>query len=223
MNRTLTEPNDDTRRVTKLIFSLTATLALIGNFLVLLVFVHFPSLLKKKHYQCILNLAVADILTAISLLVVPKFVQEEDVYPVPLQYFSREFYCRIIWSHFISFSLGITSLYICLVLAVERWLAVFRPVTYREKFGRRRIQVLIMCTWIAGIVFESPIIPRVRGYQAPNTTAPKCKWTMETNQQQSWTLAILFFAGQTFIPCLLIVLCYVHIFIRYSLQICRID
>ena len=215
MNRTLTESSDETRKVTKFIFSLTATLALIGNLLVLLVFAHFPSWLKKKHYQCILNLAIADILTAVSLLVVPKFVQDEDVYPVPQEYFSREFYCRIIWSHFISFSLGITSLYICLVLAIERWLAVFRPVTYKEKFGRRTIQVLLLCTWIAGIVFESPIAPRVQGYQESNSTTAKCKWTVETNQQQTWFLAILFFAGQTVIPCLLIVLSYVHIFIRY--------
>ncbi len=219
MNRTLAESNDVTRKVlTKVIFSLTATLALVGNFLVLLLFARCPSWLKKKHYQCILNLAVTDILTAISLLVVPKFVQEEDVYTVPLGNFSREFYCRIVWSHFIPFSLGITSVYTCLVLAVERWLAVFRPVIYKLKFGMRTMQTLILCTWFAGIAFESPIIPRVEGYQDPNTTTAKCKWIVETNQQQSWTLAIVLFAGQTFIPCCLIVLAYVHIFTRYNLQ-----
>lgn len=70
--------------MTKVIFSLTATLALIGNLMVLVLFARFPKWLKKKHYQCILNLAVTDILTAISLLVVPKFVQDPDAYTVPL-------------------------------------------------------------------------------------------------------------------------------------------
>ena len=215
MNSTLTETDNETRKVTKVIFSLTATLALVGNFLVLLLFARCPSWLRKKHYLCILNLAVTDILTAISLLVVPKFVQEDDVYTIPLENFSREFYCRIVWSHFIPFSLGITSVYTCLVLAIERWLAVFRPIIYKAQFGMRTMQALIFFTWIAGIVFESPVIPRVEGYQDPNATKANCKWTVETNPRRSWALAIVLFVGQTFLPCSVIVLAYLHIFNRY--------
>jgi hypothetical protein len=80
----LPKSSDNTRTVTKVIFSLTATLALIGNLMVLVLLVRFPKWLKKKHYQCILNLAITDILTAVSLLVVPKFVQDPDAYTVPL-------------------------------------------------------------------------------------------------------------------------------------------
>lgn len=76
--------NDDTRTTTKVIFSFVAILALIGNFMVLILFTRFPKWLKKKHYQCIINLAITDVLTAISLLVVPKFVQDPDAYPIPL-------------------------------------------------------------------------------------------------------------------------------------------
>ena len=79
----LPKPSENTRTVTKVIFSLTATLALIGNLMVLVLLARFPKWLKKKHYQCILNLAVTDILTAISLLVVPKFVQDPEAYTVP--------------------------------------------------------------------------------------------------------------------------------------------
>ena len=128
---------------------------------------------------------------------------------------SREFYCRIVWSHFIPFSLGITSVYTCLVLAIERWFAVIRPVLYKEKFGVRTMQILIFCSWVAGITFESPVIARVEGYQNRNHTKAHCRWTVETNKQKSWALAIFLFAGQTFIPCCLIVLAYAHVFIRY--------
>jgi hypothetical protein len=215
MNRTLTDSTEnETRKITKVIFSLTATLALVGNLLVLLLFVRSPSWLKKKHYQCILNLAVTDVFTAISLLVVPKFVQDADAYTVPLENIPRELYCRIVWSHFIPFSLGITSVYTCLVLAIERWFAVFRPVVYRVQFGMRTMQALIFFTWIAGILFESPVIPRVQGYLEHNATKANCKWTVEANQRQSWTLAIVLFVGQTFIPCSVIVLVYFHIFLR---------
>ena len=105
-------------------------------------------------------------------------------------------------------------MYTCLVLAIERWFAVIRPVFYKEKLGVRTMQVLIACSWIAGIVFESPVIARVEGYQGQNASKAKCKWTIETNKQKSWALAIFLFAGQTFIPCCLIVLAYVHIFTR---------
>ena len=81
---TLSKSSEDTRTVSRVIFSLTATLALIGNSMVLVLFARFPKWLKKKHCQCILNLAVTDILTAISLLVVPKFVQDPEAYTVPL-------------------------------------------------------------------------------------------------------------------------------------------
>ena len=87
MNGTFTsspiKSDDNTRTVTKVIFSFTATLALVGNLMVLVLFARFPKWLKKKNYQCILNLAITDILTAISLLVVPKFVQDPDAYTVP--------------------------------------------------------------------------------------------------------------------------------------------
>ena len=148
----------------------------------------------------------------------PKFPNIFSFWLTPLQIFldysSREFYCRIVWSHFIPFSLGITSVYTCLVLAIERWFAVTRPMFYKERFGVRTMQILILCSWIAGIVFESPVIARVEGYQRPNETNANCKWIVETNKQKSWALAIFLFAGQTFIPCCLIVVSYVHIFIR---------
>ncbi|XP_046845047.1 galanin receptor 2a-like [Xenia sp. Carnegie-2017] len=208
--------NDDTRTTTKVIFSFVAILALIGNFMVLILFTRFPKWLKKKHYQCIINLAITDVLTAISLLVVPKFVQDPDAYPIPLTSSSREFYCRIVWSHFIPFSLGITSVYTCLVLAIERWLAVIRPVFYKERLDVRTMRILLVCCWVAGIVFESPVISHVESYISDDNVTALCKWVPEKEEGRIWALAIFLFAGQTLIPCCLIVAAYVHIFMRFK-------
>ena len=207
--------DNDTRNVTKVIFSLTACLALIGNILVLLLFFRFPTWLKRAHNQCILSLAVTDILTAISLLVVPKFVQDADSYQVPSNYVARETYCRIVWSHFIPFSLGITSVYTCLVMAIERWFAVLRPLQYKQTFSVRTMRFLIFCSWLAGFAFESPVIPRVVGFEGTQDSAPGCKWTVEASKTKSWTLAIVLFAGQTFIPCSLMVFAYSNIMLRF--------
>jgi hypothetical protein len=76
------------------------------------------------------------------------------------------------------------------------------------------MQILIVCSWVAGIAFEAPVIARVEGYQGPNDSKANCKWTVETNKQKYWGLAIFLFAGQTFVPCCLIVFAYVHIFTR---------
>lgn len=208
----------DTRKVTKVIFPVTACLALIGNILVLMLFVRFPSWLKKAHNQCILSLAITDVLTAISLLVVPKFLQDSDAYPIPSNFIARETFCRIVWSHFIPFSLGITSVYTCLALAIERWFAVVRPLQYKQKFGIRTMQVLIISSWLAGFAFESPVIPRVVGYKGANDSTSGCKWTVETNKTKTWTLAILLFAGQTFVPCCLMLFAYLHILVRFRAE-----
>ena len=119
--------NDDTRKVTKVIFSLTACFALIGNVLVLILFIRCPIWLKKTHNQCIFSLAVTDILTAISLFVVPKFLHDSDAYTVPSSYLAREMYCPLVWSPFIPFSFGITSVYTCFVFALELCLSFVRP------------------------------------------------------------------------------------------------
>lgn len=203
------------RVFTKVIFSFTTFLAMTGNTLLLLLFVRFPSWLKKSHNQCIFSLAVTDVLTAISLVIIPRFLQDSDVYSVPSSYFGREIYCRIIWSHFIPFSLGITSVYTCLVLAIERWFAVIKPLQYKQKFGVRTMRILIFCCWLSGFLIETPIIPRISGLESKNGSSPGCEWTSETNKIKSWTLAIALFAGQTFVPCCLISAAYLHILLRF--------
>lgn len=198
---------------TKVVFSFTTFLAITGNTLLLLLFLRFPSWLKKTHNQCIFSLAVTDVLTAISLVIIPRFLQ--DVYSVPSGYIAREIYCRIIWSHFIPFSLGITSVYTCLVLAIERWFAVIKPLQYKLKFSVRRMRILIFCCWLSGFLIETPIIPRISGFESKNGSSPGCEWTFEINKVKSWTLAIALFAGQTFVPCCLISAAYLHILLRF--------
>lgn len=41
-------------------------------------------------------------------------------------------YCRVIWPPWLPFTLGFISIYNCLVLTIERWLAVVKPQVYRS-------------------------------------------------------------------------------------------
>ena len=207
------------RMIIKIFFSVIASLALIENTAVLLLFVRNTTWLKRPHNQCILSLAIADVMTAISLLVLSKFVTEQNAFTVPSDHLAREVYCRVIWSHFIPFSLGITSVYTCLVLAIERWFAVVRPYDYKQTAGVRIMKIMIPLCWLAGFVFEGFVIPRVSGVEGTNTTAPHCKWSDPTADKiTSWSLAITMFVAHTIVPVCVISIAYLHLFFTLRRQ-----
>ena len=207
------------RMISKTLFSVIASLALIENTAVLLLFVRNTTWLKRPHNQCILSLAIADFMTAISLLVLPKFVREQKAFTVPSNSLAREFYCRVVWSHFIPFSLGITSVYTCLVFAIERWFAVVRPYDYKQTSALRIMKIVIPLCWLAGFAFEGFVIPRVTGVEGTNTTAPHCKWSDATADKiTSWSLAITMFVAHTFVPVCVIPIAYLHIFLTLRRQ-----
>ena len=211
-------PDEEMRMISKIFFSVIASLALIENTAVLLLFVRNTTWLKRPHNQCILSLAIADVMTAISLLVLPKFVTEQNAFTVPSDHLAREVYCRVIWSHFIPFSLGITSVYTCLVLAIERWFAVVRPYDYKQTAGVRIMKIMIPLCWLAGFVFEGFVIPRVSGVEGTNTTAPHCKWSDPTDKITSWSLAITMFVAHTIVPVCVIPIAYLHLFFTLRRQ-----
>ena len=142
----------------KVAYSVTASIALVGNLCVVYMFARRRKLLEKSHNICILNLALTDIFTALSILSNPRMVLDETFYQVSSQnYLTRELYCRIIWSKCLPFSLGITSLYIYVVLSLERWLAVRKSFSYKNRFTTWHMNVLIVGCWIAGFTTEIPV------------------------------------------------------------------
>ena len=92
---------------------------------------------------------------------------------------------------------------------------VIKPLQYKLKFSVRRMRILIFCCWLSGFLIETPIIPRISGFESKNGSSPGCEWTFEINKVKSWTLAIALFAGQTFVPCCLISAAYLHILLRF--------
>jgi hypothetical protein len=104
-----------------ILFSTQVSFSLMANFLVVFLFACRRHLLCNPHNRCILSLAITDILTSISVFTSPNFVLGENVYhPKGHNYLTRELYCRILWSNFLPFALGVTSLYTSVVLSFER-------------------------------------------------------------------------------------------------------
>ena len=204
------------------VFVCIAVLALFGNLLVVFLFMRNSGWLKKAHSNLILALAITDILAAICVLTVPLFIHESDVYRVPENEFLRELYCRVVWSHYLVFSLGVTSVYLCLSLAIERWLAINRPHFYKQHLNSKRvICLLVVLPCIAGFAFESSAIVRTTGVVLRDSTT-SCRWNPDTSE---WgirvTIAVVSFCGMILIPGILVLLAYVHILVKIKVTLKR--
>ena len=159
---------------TRFTYSILSIVAMIGNTLVILVFVENKKLLRKSYNILILSLAVSDVMTALLLITNPAFVLG-NVFPYPTNHVIGDIFCRFIWSRVILFQLVVFSAYICMALATERWYAVVRPFQYQEVFNKKRTLVYIFLVWLWSLLlvittpFEVVFVPS-------NSPSHRCKW-----------------------------------------------
>ncbi|XP_078372884.1 mu-type opioid receptor-like [Oculina patagonica] len=132
-------------------YSIVCIVAFLGNMLVILVFVWDKKLLKKSYNMLILSLAIADVLTSVTLITNPAFVLG-DLYPYPNSRFLGELFCRFIWSRAFLFQLVTFSVYICLVLTAERWFAVVKPHKYSDAFSRKNVVRYIISSCVCSFI-----------------------------------------------------------------------
>ena len=135
----------------QIIYSIVSIVALFGNTLVILVFIFDKKLLKKSYNKLIFSLAIADVLTAVNLITNPAFVLG-DSFPYPSGPVLGDLFCRLIWSRTILFQLASFSVYICLVLTIERWFAVVKPHKHNDAFSRKRIICYICSSWVCAFI-----------------------------------------------------------------------
>ena len=135
----------------QVIFVLLSVVAFLGNSLVVLVFIYDKKLLKKSYNKLIFTLAIADVLTAVTLISNPAFVLG-DSFPYPTGPVVGEVFCRLIWSRAILFQLVVFSVYICLALTAERWFAVVKPHKYSDTFSRKKVICYICSSWLCALL-----------------------------------------------------------------------
>lgn len=186
--------------LTYVIFALIVVLALLGNSLVLYVLVTRPSYLKHSYNIFILSLAITDIVTAI-FLVFSRFLY---LPPTPTGHFAREIYCRTIWSAAIVFALGYVSVYTCVALTIDRWLAVVKPLVYRS-IKPQHVKKAVVLIWIWGILLNVVVAFRAKFSKAKH----QCTWQSLAvgNEELPW----LHFTLQAIIPATSMVFLYSHI------------
>ena len=202
-----------------ILYSTISSLSLILNIFVVFLLIRSNRLLRNPHNRCILSLATTDIIASISVLTNPDFVLGESFYntrrhnPV-----TRELYCRVIWNKYLTYALTVTSVYTSVVLSFERWLAVRRSVFYKKRFTIFHMNLLIIASWISGLMAGVPNIFFVEGaYERPTES---CRFVLATNKLLYVFLSTVQFLFQVIIPLTFIILAYIGVFrgIKTSLR-----
>ena len=183
-NTSTTVPNQPLPGITtftRTTYSILATVAIIGNILVILVFVWDKKLLKKSYNMLILSLAISDVLTAFLLITNPAFVLG-DAFPYPTNHVLGDIFCRVIWSRTFLFQLVVFSAYICVALAMERWYAIIKPYKYSETFNKKRTLIYIFLVWLWSVILCGTSLFEV-AYVSSNSPNRRCKWQPYSSKQ----------------------------------------
>ena len=130
----------------RLSFSVIVLCTIIGSLMVCAVNIKNKGMLKSPYNLNVFHLAITDLLVSIVIFLTPGFIFQKIPSP-PEERLSGEIFCRVISSHFLTFSTATTSVYIAAALAIERWYAVARPLQYRAKFHTKRLICEVFIIW----------------------------------------------------------------------------
>ena len=200
-----------------------AIVALVGNMLTVVLFIKKSKWLKKAHGCLIFALSIQDILTAICLLSLPSFVLDHDAYPLPSSPIARDIFCSLVWSQYFPFALGVTSVYTCLVLTIERWFAVVKPLYYRRyERSTALVAALVLIPWVAGFFFEISTPLNAKPIEQNGTFI--CGWEkVESSATERIPIAVFSFLGLIFIPAMTMVVAYFQIILHVKRSRIRVS
>ena len=188
-------------------------LAILGNTLTILVFVRDKKLLKKSYNTFILCLAIADMLTAILLITSPGFALG-DLIPRPTNPVLGEIFCHVIWSRTFLFQLVFFSIYITLLLTVERWVAVVKPSNYNLFFkGKRLMGYVLFCLIWSFALIGTDLFDVV--YDPSSSSNDICKFNFISSGSIFRTsLSVFLIIMKLFFPCLSMIGLYIHMIVK---------
>ncbi len=194
--------------IARLLFGTISLTAFLGNSLVIWVILKKRKVYLERPFDIfILNLALSDALAAI-LLVFSRFLY---VPPMPRGQTEAYLYCTFLWAGYIVFSLGYVSVYTCLVLTIERWMAVVRPQAYR-RFQKRQALVAVIIIWIWGFILNTPEFLTTKADFANQ----KCRFSNLKIATGQIILSLLQIIFTCLLPFAAIISLYIHIFYKIN-------
>lgn len=127
-------------------------LSLIGNFLVISVIIRYKRLKNATNY-ILLSLAIAD-LTVTFCVMLPATIQD-----ILQEWIWSEFFCKFYIA--LDITCCTASILHLLLVAVDRYIAIFNPLTYQNMIRKWHILAMVIMVWT--ISFCMSFIPIFMG------------------------------------------------------------
>ena len=112
-----------------------------------------------------------------------------------------QFFCRVFFSQYLVFTLGIVSVYTVTCMAIDRWFAVARPTKYKTTLTKLRVNICVVCIWALSVLLNTPHLLEMKATTGPDNQ-PQCEWVVLTHGTTRRVVAILEFSGKFFLPLL---------------------
>ncbi|KAK3742894.1 hypothetical protein QZH41_006740 [Actinostola sp. cb2023] len=193
--------------VKRVAYFIIAITAILGNLLVATYFYQNRKvLLKKTYYVILLALSLTDIMTAIFLIATPAFLFDSGMQE-PTNRIALLIYCKVLWGRLLLFIFGVASVYLILLLTVDRWIAVVKYTKYKTLMNRGRVIKGIALSYFLGVLFILPSHPNVKVYP-DRPSGQKCSFVGTPHLKV--TVTINFF-GKAVFPFLAVAVMYAQI------------
>lgn len=165
-------PSNEKETFLSVCFSVIVLFTIFGSLMVCAVNMKNKDMLRSPYNVNIFHLAITDLLVSVAIILTPGFIFREIPFAPML---GGEIFCRIISSHFLTFSTSTTSIYITVALATERWYAVARPLEYRAKFHKKRLISETITIWLLSLGVNSLLPLEVKYNPEKNSSLESCK------------------------------------------------
>ena len=189
-----------------------ATIALVGNlFFCTSLLKQRRTIFRKPYTIIVFSLALTDIITSILLFISPRFVFQ-DTFPQPSSMVGLRFFCVLIWGRTPLFCFALVSMYLTILLTVDRWFAVVRPTEYHTRFTRKKALASIALLSAVAIMVMVGSTPKFHFY-AEKPPGQRCGFA-KINPGRFQVTSTVSFVFKTVLPFLAIAALYIHMWYK---------
>ncbi|XP_031574909.1 somatostatin receptor type 5-like [Actinia tenebrosa] len=181
----------------KVLGPLLFLIGIIGNFLIVIAVWKKRSLRSTANYL-LLNIAAADIicLVFLPLTLVEKYLSFQGLFSDVL--------CKFFVSFHVPLTASFASILTLVVLSVERYHAVVKPLNAGKRLREGTVKYAIIAVWITAILLTLPTYI----YSVYQNTS-KCDYSLQEKYQKIYVSILMSLA--VFIPFIVIIFCYFRI------------
>ena len=120
---------------------------------------------------------------------------------------AAEIFCLTVWSGQFAFQMGYISIFTCVSLTIERWIAVVKPSTYRSVKSKHAV-ITVAVIWFLGILVNGTTYFRIKYYADKHL----CGWVPYPFAAKEFPW--IDFTVQSIIPYTTMIVLYTHIYFK---------